>query len=159
VIVVVLNLAVLTQTRIGGEIRNLDTTSDKFKVRISVDEVSNRLSDDIDKVYVIEQGSTGLKPKIFIYNSMPRQVNWWCWSLGKPLYKDDIWTCDLKLRNQLLGYEYLVVFESEFKLFSEGLLKSNAVSIEPGLYKVFYEKEESQNDKSVAFTIHSNNEE
>jgi hypothetical protein len=142
VIVAVLNLAILTQTRVGDEIRNLDTTSDKFKVRISVDEVSNRLSalsDNVDKVYVIEQGSTGLKPKIFIYNSMPKQVNWWCWSLGKPLYKGDIWTCDLTLRNQLLDYEFLVVFDSEFKLFSEGLLKSNVQSIEPGIYKVFYE--------------------
>lgn len=141
VISAVVNLAILTQTRVGSEMRNLDTNSDKFKVRISVDEISSKLSaisDNVDKVYVIEQGSTGLKPKIFIYNSMPKQVNWWCWSLGKPLYKGDIWTCDLTLRNQLLNYEYLVVFDSEFRLFSEDLLKSNVDIIEPGIYRVIH---------------------
>ena len=73
-LVAVLNLAILTQTRIGSEIRGLDTNSDKFKVRISVDEVSKKLSilaSDFNKVYVIDQGSTGLKPNIFIYDSMP----------------------------------------------------------------------------------------
>ena len=141
-LVAVLNLAILTQTRIGSEIRGLDTNSDKFKVRISVDEVSKKLSilaSDFNKVYVIDQGSTGLKPNIFIYDSMPKRVNWWCWSLGRPLYDGDIWTCDLKLRNQLADYEYLVVFESKFKLFNEGLLESNDKSVEPGIYKISYD--------------------
>jgi hypothetical protein len=136
---IILNMGILTQTKIGSELQGFDTNSDKFKVRTSVDDVTEKfllLTNNFDKAYVIDQGSTGLKPKIFSYNLMPKQVNLGCWSFGKPLFMGDIWTCDLKLSNQLMGYEYLVVFESKFQLPSDGLLP-NEQNISPGVYKIF----------------------
>lgn len=66
-----------------------------------------------DKVYFIDQNSTGYEKFMFGYSVAPLGIQWWCWSLGEKYNKDDVWTCDKPLSEVLDGYSYLVLYNAD----------------------------------------------
>jgi hypothetical protein len=143
-ILILSNIVVFSFSPLGFEIRKLNQNADLLQDRQYVQALAQEVSQTgipNQKVYMIEQGSTGLKNYMFVYDLMPTPVNWGCWSIGPPLYQGDIWTCDLKLSEVLRNFDRLVVFESDFFLPSEGLLESGEKTIPPGVYSV---KEDSR---------------
>jgi hypothetical protein len=91
-------------------------------------------------VYFIDQNSTGFEKYVFAYLLPRNPVNYWCWSLGKKFYSEDLWTCNTTLTKALPGYEYLFVYGSGPELVADNpdLLSKYARNgeIPPGLFKV-----------------------
>jgi hypothetical protein len=91
-------------------------------------------------VYFINQNSTGFEKYVFAYLLPRNPVNYWCWSLGKKFYSEDLWTCDTTLSKALPGYDYLFVYGSGPELVADNpdLLTKHARNgeIPPGLFKV-----------------------
>jgi hypothetical protein len=91
-------------------------------------------------VYFINQNSTGFEKYVFAYLLPRNPVNYWCWSLGKKFYSEDLWTCDTTLSKTLPGYEYLFIYESGPELVADNpdLLTKYARNgeISPGLFKI-----------------------
>lgn len=66
-----------------------------------------------DKVYFIDQNSTGFEKFMFSYSVSPLETQWWCWSVGEKYNKDDVWTCKEDLRKLLDGYSFVVLYNAD----------------------------------------------
>jgi hypothetical protein len=92
------------------------------------------------KIYYVHQGSNGYEKYIYSYLVLPRESNWSCPSLGKPLYEGDVWTCDVALPRAIEGYEYLAIGKADSKFWeanSQFLSRGSLPSIR-GIYRVSY---------------------
>lgn len=100
-----------------------------------------------DKVYVIDQGSSGSAHIISSYNAIPVVCSpEWGWSLGPALFEGDVWTVDYSVdewENVLLEGEYTYVYifhkdEQFVEIYSD--LFENPKEIEDrALYKMYEE--------------------
>jgi hypothetical protein len=67
-----------------------------------------------DKVFFISQHTVGYESVMFTYLNLPFASNGWCWSVGIPKDKNDVWTCPRKLEDELRGsqgpYKFIVLF-------------------------------------------------
>ena len=66
-----------------------------------------------EKVYFIDQNSTGFEKYMFSYSVSPLETQWWCWSVGEKYNKDDVWTCREDLRKLLEGYSFVVLYNAD----------------------------------------------
>ncbi|MGF1721705.1 hypothetical protein L4D20_16865 [Vibrio kyushuensis] len=66
-----------------------------------------------DKFYHISQGTMGYHNLLFRYNMYPFDTQFWCWSIGKPLFSGDVWTCDNRLEELIKGFEWLVISKAD----------------------------------------------
>jgi hypothetical protein len=92
------------------------------------------------KIYYVYQGSNGYEKYIYSYLVLPRQSNWSCPSLGKPLYDGDVWTCDLALPQAIQGYDYLAIGKAD-SIFWESnsqFLSRGSKPATRGLYSISY---------------------
>lgn len=72
-----------------------------------------------DKIYYISQKSRGYDKLMFHYYISPLHSSRWCWSLGKPYYEGDVWTCDKSFEEALEGYSILVLARPDSRFWQE----------------------------------------
>jgi hypothetical protein len=130
-------------SEIGGEYTDLN----KLPVRLDVEKSALLALERIPKerkVYFIYQGSNGYEKYIFSYLVLPRETNWSCPSLGKPLYEGDGWTCDLALEEVVQGYDYLVVGRSNSQFWASNakFLSQGSLPTTRGIYRISGSREQ-----------------
>ena len=83
--------------------------------RADIQDWTKSISEKIPKdarIFIVWQGSNGRELWIIRYEMLPRPANFNCYSLGKPISKEDIYTCDVgadELRKMFSGYDYVIV--------------------------------------------------
>ena len=124
---------------IGGKYTDLTKLPDRVLVEKLLTPTLNHIPKNA-KIYYIFQGSNGYEKYIYGYLVLPRESNWSCPSLGKPLYEGDVWTCDLTLSRAIQGYDYLAIGKADSIFWdtnSQFLSRGSLPSIR-GLYRVSY---------------------
>ncbi len=76
------------------------------------------ISDPAEKIYFVDQGSDGFSYLIFRWIFSPSRVQSGCWSIGAQATSGDLWSCNVDLKDVLNGYQYLVVYQTDFRLAS-----------------------------------------
>ncbi|MBF0466074.1 MAG: hypothetical protein HQK88_14085 [Nitrospirae bacterium] len=64
-------------------------------------------------VFIVFLATTGFEHRVVSYELLPRRFNMGCWSLGKPFFDGDIWTCNITTREwfeQLSSGRYTYVY-------------------------------------------------
>lgn len=124
---------------IGGKYTDLTKLPNRVLVEKLLTPTLNHVPKNA-KIYYIFQGSNGYEKYIYSYLVLPRESNWSCPSLGKPLYEGDVWTCDLALPRVVKGYDYLAIGKADSRFWdanSQFLSRGSLPSIR-GLYRVSY---------------------
>ena len=69
---------------------------------------------------------------------LPYKTSPGCWSIGKPYFKGDVWTCDQQISKLIDGYDYLVLYktDSEFCLSNKGNFLNDVDCQEGGVFKI-----------------------
>jgi hypothetical protein len=71
-----------------------------------------RFSPQDATVYHIWQNTNGMLHRISTYELTPRHSNHWCWTIGKPYSRGDVWTCPMSLPElgaKLFEYDYVFI--------------------------------------------------
>jgi hypothetical protein len=93
-----------------------------------------------DSIYYLSQGDMGYYKNVFGYLMMPRKVNFWCWSIGRPIFPGDIWTCDESAAGNLSGFDYVFIGKNDGQLTDQlltGVKTSNEEKVlATGLYRI-----------------------
>jgi len=117
--------------------------ADLLKSRLKIEEQANAVSKYLkkgDRVYYLAQGDMGYAKNVFGYLTMPNEVNWWCWSIGDPVFKGDIWTCDNSTYSQIKTYQYLVLGDNDGQIrmdkFNHRLVDSSKQVLPKGIYRI-----------------------
>lgn len=71
------------------------------------------------KIYFIMQNSQGYEQSFFKYLMKPYNGGNSCWSVGQKYYTDDVWTCDEKLRDLLIDYDFIFVYRGDQQFWSD----------------------------------------
>ncbi len=79
------------------------------------------VSNSKDKIYFVDQGTTGLSSYMFNYIALPNQSNNGCWSIGEKSTPSDVWTCPGDLSTHLKDYKYLVVLNGDSQFWRDNL--------------------------------------
>lgn len=118
---------------------NLDLLAVRVAVENQVDTVSKLVSRN-ESVYYFNQGSTGYEKNVFVYLMMPNRVNWWCWSVGEPVFPGDIWTCDKNVLETLPKNQVFVLAhnDGQIKVNVENQIsfEISDQELDEGVYKV-----------------------
>ncbi len=136
-------LLLATPSALVQEVSGRYTDFNKLPVRLGVEELVLSTLEHVPKnakIYYVHQGSNGYEKYIYSYLVLPRESNWSCPSLGKPLYEGDVWTCDIALPRAIKGYDYLAIGEADSKFWvanSQFLSHGSLPSIR-GIYRVSY---------------------
>lgn len=127
---------------LAREVSGEYTDASKLPVRLIVEKlVPATLSQipDNGKIYYVYQGSNGYEKYIYSYLVLPRVTNWSCPSIGKPLYKGDVWTCDIPLSRAIQGYDYLVIGRADKKFWEDNsrFLAKGSRPTQSGIFKIY----------------------
>jgi hypothetical protein len=109
-------LLLIAPSSLASEVQGKYTDLTKLPARMEVEKMVSKSINLVPrdkKIYYVYQGSNGFEKYIFSYLVLPRQTNWSCTSLGKPLFEGDVWTCDQALPKVLKGYDYMVMGKSD----------------------------------------------
>ena len=104
---------------------NLDLLKSRRKVESQV-KIVNQFIFKKTPVYYLDQGDMGYHKNVFVYLMMPNPVNWWCWSVGNPVFTGDIWTCDKSVFEKLPENQIFVLAHNDGQ-FREN--QNNEISI------------------------------
>jgi hypothetical protein len=134
-------LLLVAPSSLASEVSGEYTDPNKLPVRLDVEKTASLALEYIPKerkVYFVYQGSNGFEKYIFSYLVLPRETNWSCPSLGKPLYEGDGWTCDLALEKVVQGYDYLVVGRSNSQFWASNarFLSQGSLATTRGVYRI-----------------------
>jgi hypothetical protein len=91
-------------------------------IRISMEKRLNLVKKTInakEKVYIIDQNSTGYAKNLFYYLMLPNYTNYWCWTVGESYYEGDVWTCPQNLSSLLKDYDYLYIHNADQQFCSK----------------------------------------
>lgn len=105
-----------------------------------------------DSIYYLSQGDMGYYKNVFGYLMMPNKVNFWCWSIGRPIFPGDIWTCDESAVENLSGFDYVFIGKNDGQLTDQlltGVKTANdEIVLETGLYRI-----EKNYDSSIQLAL------
>jgi hypothetical protein len=61
-----------------------------------------------------------------------------CWSIGIKYYNDDVWTCDKKLQDLLIDYDFIYVYRGDHQFWDANMSLFNYAEIgkNKSLFKV-----------------------
>jgi hypothetical protein len=134
---------ILPTGQMQGDFTRATPNADLLKGRLKIEEQANAVSKYLkkgDRVYYLVQGDMGYSKNVFGYLTMPNEVNWWCWSVGDPVFKGDIWTCDKNTYSQIKTYQYLVLGHNDGQItidnFSNMLDNSSKQVLPEGIYRI-----------------------
>jgi hypothetical protein len=118
---------------------NLELLNERKNIEKQADLVHQYIA-RTDSVYYLSQGDKGNHKNIFGYLLMPNKVNFWCWSIGNPIFPGDIWTCDKSALNNLDSFDYVFIGKNDGQLTEEFLTGKDAKDgqklLETGLYRI-----------------------
>jgi hypothetical protein len=118
---------------------NLELLNERTNIEKQADLVQQYIA-RTDSVYYLSQGDRGYHKNIFGYLLMPNKVNFWCWSIGNPIFPGDIWTCDKSALNNLDSFDYVFIGKNDGQLTEEFLtgkeVKNGQKLLETGLYRI-----------------------
>lgn len=92
-----------------------------------------------EKAYIVIQNYPGGAPKyIFNYLMLPYKTSPGCWSIGKPYFKGDVWTCDQQISRLMDGYDYLVLYktDSAFCISNRSKFLNDIDCYEGGVFRI-----------------------
>jgi hypothetical protein len=126
---------------LASDLKGIKSDPGKLAARLDVEAMVPATLKTIkpdDKVFYIYQNSTGFEKYIFSYLILPIESNWACPSIGKPYSSSDVWTCDLKLPDLLLGYSYLVTGRADSIFWKENAqyLAPGSIPLVKGIYRI-----------------------
>ena len=136
-------LLIVAPSALAQEVSGRYTDLTKLPDRLGVEKLLLPTLEHVPKnakIYYVHQGSNGYEKYIYSYLVLPRESNWSCPSLGKPLYEGDVWTCDVALPRAIKGYDYLAIGKADSKFWevnSQFLSRGSLPSIR-GIYRVSY---------------------
>lgn len=103
----------------------------------------NQIVPDNSSVYVIWQNddqTAGFYQWVAVFLIFPISHNMTCPSLGSPLYKNDIWTCNIQNKKQFLelieDYDYLWLAHTEPTFWANFKEAFSAINSQNFLYKI-----------------------
>lgn len=102
-----------------------DALAIRDTVEISVQQLQNRAK-VTDRVYFLHPNTTGFTFYIAQYlTSNP--MNPYCWSLGEPYSKGDVWTCNVPIQTAIRQYDWLIVQQPDptLEALLSGLIQGN----------------------------------
>ncbi len=90
------------------------------------------------KIYFVHQNSTGYSKWAFGYLAYPNSIQGWCWSLGKPYFNGDIWTCENNLAKSIKDYDYLVLYDADTQFWNDNRASFNTSesNLQRGIYRI-----------------------
>lgn len=97
-----------------------------------------------EKAYIVIQNYPGGAPKyIFNYLMLRYKTSPGSWSIGKPYFKGDVWTCDNQISRLMDGYDYLVLYktDSEFCISNRSKFLNHIDCYEGSVFRI-----DNQND-------------
>lgn len=71
-----------------------------------------------ERVFFVEQGSTGYESYMFNYLMAPATSQWGCWSLGPKLDANDVWSCELPMENIARYARVLVLDKADARFWN-----------------------------------------
>lgn len=71
------------------------------------------------RIFFVEQGSTGYESFMFNYLAAPVASQWGCWSLGPKLDANDAWSCELPMENIARYARVLVLDKADDRFWRE----------------------------------------
>ena len=123
------------------DLKGINSPPILFEIRKNVDQIASIVKKHIaldEKAYFIIQNSTGFEKYIFNYAMLPFGSEWWCWSLGKNYFENDVWTCNKKLNEVVDGYQYLAIYRADKQFWDDNQVffdKSSSGQIS-GVFKI-----------------------
>ena len=72
-----------------------------------------------EKTYFVMQNSQGYEQSLFKYQMRPYNGGNPCWSIGKKYYTDDVWTCEKKLEDLIVDYDFIYVYRGDQQFWSD----------------------------------------
>lgn len=90
------------------------------------------------KIYFVQQNTKGYAKWAFSYLSFPHKTQVSCWSIGKPYYPGDIWTCNQALEEATKDYDYLVLYGVDDRFWNEhsNKFEPGERDFSQGVYKI-----------------------
>ncbi|QWR78071.1 hypothetical protein [Candidatus Magnetomonas plexicatena] len=82
------------------------------RIRPQIDFVKSKTPAN-SSVFIVFLATTGFEHRVISYELVPRRFNMGCWSLGKPYFDGDIWSCNIKTKDwfeQLKSGQYSYVY-------------------------------------------------
>jgi hypothetical protein len=107
---------VLSSNPLMTDLREIKPDANNVEIRNSMEKRVNLVKEKIttkDKIYIIDQNSTGYAKNLFYYLMLPNHTNYWCWTVGKKYYEGDVWTCPQDLSSLLRDYDYLYIHNAD----------------------------------------------
>jgi len=83
-----------------------------------------------DRVYIIDQNTTGYAKNLFYYLMLPNPTNFWCWTVGEKYYAEDVWTCPQDLSVLLKDYDYLYLHNVDEQFWKKVSMELNFEGVE-----------------------------
>lgn len=118
-LVVLIGLAVslvLTSNPLMTDLKEIKPDTKNLNIRTSMEKRLDFVKKTItaeDKIYIIDQNSTGYAKNLFYYLMLPNYTNSWCWTVGQRYYEGDVWTCPQNLSSLLKDYDYLYIHNAD----------------------------------------------
>jgi len=94
------------------------------------------------KTYFIMQNSQGYEQSLFKYQMRPYNGGNSCWSIGKKYYADDVWTCEKKLQDLIVDYDFIYVYRGDQQFWSDNKSLFNYVGTKRN--SVFFKIDKNQ---------------
>lgn len=123
-----IRILVLFISMVGGaflHIKHISPSLDLVKVRqellLASENMKKYISKD-QKIYFIMQNSQGYEQSLFKYIMKPYNGGNACWSIGKKYYIDDVWTCEKKLQDLIVDYDFIYVYRGDQQFWSANKL-------------------------------------
>jgi hypothetical protein len=134
---------ILPTSQMKVDFINSTPNTELLKERESIErqaEKVHRYTKSNDSIYYLSQGDMGYYKNVFGYLMMPNKVNFWCWSIGRPIFPGDVWTCDESAVENLSGFDYVFIGKNDGQLTDQlltGVKKANdEIVLETGLYRI-----------------------
>lgn len=90
--------------------------------RVNVNSLTEQVKKHLksgERVYFVNQNSTGFETYMFNYTLLPYRSTAWCWSLGQKYYEGDIWTCNKRIDEIASYYDYLVIYNADKQFWAD----------------------------------------
>ncbi len=149
IVAITISSLLVAPSALAEEIGGRYTNPIKLSIRLDVEKLLTPTLNNVpenSRVYYVFQGSNGYEKYIYSYLVLPRESNWSCASLGKPLYEGDVWSCDLPLPRAIKGYDYLAIGKADegFWDANSQFLTNGSQPTERGIYKIYQKKGQIQ---------------
>jgi hypothetical protein len=135
--------AVLPTSQMKADFVNATPSSEQINERKKIERQANIVKQYVkknDSIYYISQGDMGYYKNVFSYLLMPNKVNFWCWSIGEPIFQGDIWTCNESVVNNLSSFNYVFIAKNDGQLTDQFLTqidsKGKPKTLATGLYRI-----------------------